>query len=570
MRFLIEFAWPAIDPDDRLTTARRRIVSSFSLLAVIVSVIEGLVWFDEMYGLSPARAHWTFWNSFVYLVPPFVLWHSGRVQFASSLLVAYFVLSLGIQILSPVGEVWAMALYFFVIPPISMLLLGTRIGVVLSCLAVVSVILLTNGTVPKPVGTILVNVTTVTAIGMLIFISEAENTTQYLDNLRREAQSANQAKSFFLANVSHEIRTPLNGILGAVQLLHEQAETREQKELLLLAEKSGESLLRMVNDILDFSKITQRGLQLEKIAFRKEDLVDNVFSALSSTAEQKGITLSSHFGEGIPDYMIGDPVRLSQIVMNFVSNAVKFSDQGTVEVRFDRLEDANMVKVRVIDRGIGMTAEAAARVFDAFEQAENSTARHYGGTGLGLSIARQLAELHGGEIGVDSAQGAGSTFWFTFPLIEAEAPPEQQEPDPPPPRQHQQYHNARVLLVEDNKTNQFIARKFLLRLGVDPVIANDGCEAVEIAQQQPFDLIFMDIQMPKKTGIEATQEIRADAGPNRSTPILALSANAMADQKAAYLQAGMNDCLEKPCKFDTMARSLARYIAPSGDQTATQ
>mgnify|MGYP003362124933 CR=1 FL=1 len=573
-KFLREFAWPAVDCEDRLTSARRRIVSSFSLIAFAGSLIEGVTFYDDLSALSPGRAQWSFVNSIFYLGPPLLLWSTGQLRLAASLLMTYFILSVTFQTIWPVGETWSMSLYFFLAPPLAILLLGTRVGASVSLLTVAAVVLLADATVPGPISAILFNVTAAIAIGMLIFISEAEKTTLHLDNLRREAQSANRAKSFFLANVSHEIRTPLNGVIGAVQLLADQAVTQDQKELLNTADASGRTLLRIVNDILDFSRIVEHGVQLEQTTFRREDLVTNVFSALAAPAQHKGIALRHTFAEDVPPYLVGDPARLSQIVMNYVGNAVKFSDGGTVEVRVSRedapgatqREDAkrDMIRVEVRDQGIGLTEEEAARVFETFEQAENSTARIYGGTGLGLSIARNLAELHGGTTGVRSAPGKGSTFWFTFPLVAGTRPAERDEVAPAQGRAH--VDHARVMVVEDNKTNQFIVRKFLTRLGIDPEIAADGVEAVEAAARKKFDLIFMDIQMPRKSGIEATRDIRK-GGLNRDTPIVALSANVMAEQKATYLAAGMNDCIGKPCTLADIAACLDSFVAP-GDQEA--
>ncbi|WP_165978942.1 ATP-binding protein [Antarcticimicrobium luteum] len=564
-KFLREFAWPAVDPEDRLTSARHRIVSSFSLIAFAGSLIEGVTWYDDLSALSPGRAQWILINSIFYLGPPLLLWSTGRLRLAASFLLTYFILSVAFEAIWPVGETWSMSLYFFLAPPLAILLLGTRIGASVSLLTVAAVVLLADATVPGPIGAILFNVTAAIAVGMLIFISEAEKTTLHLDNLRREAQSANCAKSFFLANVSHEIRTPLNGVIGAVQLLTDHAVTQEQKELLNTADASGRTLLRIVNDILDFSRIIEHGVQLEQTTFRREDLVTNVFSALAAPAERKGISLRQQFAEDVPRYLVGDRARLSQIVMNYVGNAVKFSDSGTVEVRVTReagdgSDGGDMIRVEVRDEGIGMTEEAAARVFETFEQAENSTARIYGGTGLGLSIARNLAKLHGGATGVRSKLGQGSTFWFTFPLVAGARPADRVEvavSQRPARTDH-----ARVMVVEDNKTNQFIARKFLAKLGVDPEIAADGVEAVEAAARTRFDLIFMDIQLPRKSGIEATRDIRA-GGLNRDTPIVALSANVMADQKASYLAAGMNGCIEKPCTLNDISECLDRFV-PAG------
>lgn len=563
---LIEFIWPSVDPEDRLGTARRRFVTWFSLLAACANLIDTVTAYETMHTLSPRRAEWSLWSSLLFLFPPLLVARGGKTTAAMWFLIGLVLFTVNLQALAPQGTLWGAALYLSALPPLVTLLFGTRMGLLLCVISVVDVIVLGTLTVPGWIALILANVMAVSSAGTYLFMREIEKTTEYLENLRQEAQAANRAKSFFLANVSHEIRTPLNGIIGAVQLLTDHAQSQEQRELLRAADKSGQALLRIVNDILDFSRITEHGLTLEKQVFRREDLVANVFSALSSLAEEKGITLTASFAEDVPRYLVGDPGRLAQIVMNYVGNAVKFSDHGTVEVRVTRMPGTDMLRVAVRDEGIGLTHEAARRIFNQFEQAENSTARLYGGTGLGLSIARHLAELHGGETGVHSELGKGSTFWFTFPLIEGERPVEQIEiPDDPAA---ERFDHARVLLVEDNKTNQFIARKFLARLGVNPVVAGDGVAAVVAATREEFDLIFMDIQMPRKSGIDATREIRAGAGPNRHTPIVALSANVMADQKESYISAGMDGCIEKPCKFADLAQSLKRFVPEPAEHAA--
>lgn len=561
-----DFVWPPVDPDDRLGTARRRFVTWFSLLSAGANLADSLVAYDSLLSVAPLRANWSLWSSLLYLIPPLLIWRNRKTTAAMWFLVGFILFTVNLQALSPQAHLWGAALYLSALPPLITLLFGTRMGLLLCMISIVDVIVLGTLTVPGWVALILANVMAVTSAGTYLFMKEIEKTTDYLEKLRQEAQAANNAKSFFLANVSHEIRTPLNGVIGAVQLLADQAQTEEQHELLRAADKSGQTLLRIVNDILDFARITEHGLTLEKRVFRREDLVTNVFSAMSAQAVAKGITLTASYGEDVPRYLVGDPDRLSQIVMNYVGNAVKFSDRGTIEVRVARLPGTDMLRVSVRDEGIGLTHAAAQRIFNQFEQAENSTARLYGGTGLGLSIARHLAELHGGETGVHSELGKGSTFWFTFPLVEGERPAEQIEFAQDPVLGH--YDHARVLLVEDNKTNQFIARKFLARLGVNPAVASDGVAAVEAAARQEFDLILMDIQMPRKSGIEATQEIRAGNGPNRHTPIVALSANVMADQKESYLRAGMDGCVEKPCKFADLAGCLRRFVPPLAERAA--
>lgn len=567
---VMEFFWPSLDPEDRVSTARRRFVVSVSLVATAGNLADSLFAFPELHALSPLYANWAIWSSAFYLVPAYMIWRSGKTDPAIWILTAFAFFAINLQAVSSVGNLWGVALYLVCIPPLAMLLFGTRYGVVMVALAVINILVLGAITVPGWMSVSLANIMLMTGTGSFLFMREVEKTTEHLDRLRQDAQAANRAKSFFLANVSHEIRTPLNGIIGAIQLLEEHVGSDEARVLLKTADRSGQTLLRIVNDILDFSRIAERGVELEMRSFPREDLVTNVLSAMHALAQAKNIALIVTFDDDVPPYLVGDQVRLQQIVSNFVSNAVKFSDHGTVEIHVSRARsmarDRPMVRVSVRDEGIGMTHETAARVFNQFEQAENSTARIYGGTGLGLSIARKLATLHGGETGVYSQVGHGSTFWFTFPLVEGARPAEEIEVSADAVGDC--YAHARVLVVEDNKTNQFIARKFLAKLGIEAALAADGVEAVEAAGREPFDLIFMDIQMPRKSGIDATREIRA-GDLNRDTPIVALSANVMADQKASYLEAGMNGCIEKPCKLEDIRESLQRYVcAPRASSAA--
>lgn len=571
---LAEFVWPSVDPEDRLGSARRRFVVAVSLLAALGNFTDGIISYTELYALSPLRALWAVWSTLFYFVPAFLVWYSHKTTAAVWFLATFAFLAIDFQAMSPIGNLWGVSLYLVTIPPLAMLLFGTRYGVVMSLLAVASILVLGRITVPFWISISLANIMVLTGAGTFLFMREIEKTTTHLEKLRLDAQAANRAKSFFLANVSHEIRTPLNGIIGAIQLLEEHITRPEDKVLLKTAESSGQTLLRIVNDVLDFSRITEHGLELEMQSFRREDLCDNVFSAMQTQAEAKGITLAASIDDDVPPYLVGDQMRLQQIVANFVSNAIKFSDGGTVEVHVSRARDKGgadrdrpMVRVSVRDEGIGMTHETASRIFEQFEQAENSTARLYGGTGLGLSIARQLATLHGGETGVFSQLNHGSTFWFTFPLVEGAPPTE--EIRLTDASLSEGFSHARVLVVEDNKTNQFITRKFLAKLGIEPVLAGDGVEAVAAAMRERFDLIFMDIQMPRKSGIEATKDIRAH-GPNRDTPIVALSANVMADQKASYLEAGMNGYIGKPCKLEDIARSLKRFAGAQPPVPASQ
>ena len=393
-------------------------------------------------------------------------------------------------------------------------------------------------------------------------VTDLLRATHALEAAVADAEAANAAKSRFLANVSHEIRTPLNGVLGMAQAMANDPLPEVQRERLHVVRQSGETLLSLLNDLLDLAKIEAGKVELESLEFDVVEAVRSACAPFQVMADKNGVTLDLRL-DAERDLRRGDPTRLRQVVANLVSNAVKFTTRGRVEVEVRLQPDALSISVR--DTGMGIAPESLAAIFDKFSQADASTTRRFGGTGLGLAICRDLVDLMGGCIRVESEPGRGSCFAFDLPLPRIATASPAAEPIQSTGIRPME---LRVLAAEDNKVNRLVLKTLLEQSGVSLTLVENGLEAVAAWAREPWDMILMDVQMPILDGVAATGEIRArEAAEGRArTPIIALTANAMSHHAAEYAACGMDGVVSKPIQIQELLRTMDGVLCAPEDE----
>jgi signal transduction histidine kinase/CheY-like chemotaxis protein len=595
------FAWvlpehPAWTED---VIRRARVVAGMCLglifFDLLIMVPAGVVADERAATMLPAVAAVTG----CYALDLLLLRRSHSPRLVAALVIAQVLVGANVVSLDT-GLVHATMMWGAVLTLIGMFLLGAAGGVIVCVVCIVNIVLLSlagrAGLLPSPPRPMLGSawlddllltpaLVILTALMAWVYETARQRDLAARDRARADlvqameaAQAANQAKSEFLANMSHEIRTPMNGVLGMLGMLLDRELGETEREYAATAQRSARALLDVINDILDLSRVEAGRLALEPVPFDLRAVIEDVVAQAAVQARDKDLELLVRYPSEVPSRFVGDDGRIRQILVNLVGNAVKFTSRGHVAVDVARVGEGDGVvtlELAVADTGVGIPAAAQQIIFEKFQQADGSTTRLYGGSGLGLAIVRELVGLMGGRVGVDSEPGKGSRFWFTLALtrdqhesapvvaeaaLPAAAAPDAARDSEPAIAAAAAARSGRVLVVEDNVVNQKVAMYLLEDLGWRVDVAGNGREALRLIDEIPYDLVFMDVQMPEMDGLQATAAIRAgESAQGRRLPIVAMTAHAMRGDLERCLAAGMDGYVSKPVSKQDLAQVLARF-----------